>query len=790
MAGRINLLLNFRSNLRGVEEAGKEVSKLTGKLTRMAKMGVGIGAILGVGAGGVGITQALGTVREYEDAMAGVEAVTRATKGEMDAMKVTARELGSTTAFSAGQAGSAMGFLGMAGFESQEIISAIPGVLSLAAAGNLDLAQTADIASNILSGFNMEASETNRVVDVLAAVSSRANTDVLEMGEAMKFAAPSSDLLAVTVEESAAAIGILSNSGLKATVAGTGLNRVLLDLITPSAEAKKAIESLGLTTDEVNPALNSLDEILQRFADSNMGAAEAAIIFGKQGIGPATTLIKAQAIGALQDLTEELENSQGAAKRMADIRMNTLTGDIRKLESAFSELALKLFVDFGLIDGVRELITGTSQLATKLGESQTAMITMQSTVVMLANSVKDLGIGILGTVMIIEKVNDRLRLFKFGMTEAEFEVAKSKKWENPFTGLKDDINEVIEELTSFYNFEKEAGPVEKEAESAKKLNDELKRVKENLGTMTGTTDGSNSKGSGEEGSKLTPSKSLLQSQYQESYIGLTDPLKHYQTGGEGALGGMLNVYNEIGTVGDQIYRQTLEIADAMRNGIGTSIQGLLQGTMTWGQALMNVGQSIVNGLVQSFSRMVADFIMQQLIMRSAMAMTAQFGIGVEAQKAAATNAIAAGQTGILAANATLASIGSFGVAVGIGLAAMAGITAAMGGFKEGGYTGDGSPSAVAGVAHKREYYFTAQDVDAIGKNRIEQFRFSRGMAGWAQPTRIAASAMPGTSAPSGRSSGGTYVYFDRRQMIKDMQSRDGDAMVIDAFNRNRVGLGV
>src|SRR5690625_463558 len=214
----------------GARSALSAVQMLTGAL---ASIGVGLG-----------LRDALQTIGSFQESLSGVQAVTRATANEMKAMEREARRLGATTRYTAGQAAEGMRFLGMAGFETSNIIKAMPSVLNLATAATMDLGRAADITSNIMSAFSIQAEDTARIADALAMAASSANTDVAQLGEAMKYVGPVAAAFNVTMEDAAAATATLSNAGIQGTMAGTGLRRVFSSLANPTKEAQRAIESL------------------------------------------------------------------------------------------------------------------------------------------------------------------------------------------------------------------------------------------------------------------------------------------------------------------------------------------------------------------------------------------------------------------------------------------------------------------------------------------------------------------------------------------------------------------
>lgn len=282
----------------------------------------------------------------FEERLSTVRAVTQATDSQMQQMETAARRLGATTKFSATEAADGMVFLGRAGFTTAQIIEALPGTLDLAAAGALELGDAADIASNVLTGFQMDAQEMGRVADVMAAAAASANTDIMQLGQGMKFVAPVAASLDVSLEATTAAIGALSDAGLQGEMAGTGLRGALLSLLSPTNEGKKALASLGLTVDDVNPKTHSLSDILDRLAAAGLGAGEAVEIAGKRG-GTAL-LVLSQSADKVRSLTQRLEESEGAAGRMAQVMSDNLIGAGKRLLSVLNELTIMFIGDGGI----------------------------------------------------------------------------------------------------------------------------------------------------------------------------------------------------------------------------------------------------------------------------------------------------------------------------------------------------------------------------------------------------------------------------------------------------------
>lgn len=237
---------------------------------------------------------------------------------------------------------------------------------------------------------------------------------------------------------------------------------------------------------------------------------------------------------------------------------------------------------------------------------------------------------------------------------------------------------------------------------------------------------------------------------------------------------LVNLQNQFGTVAQQMAQTFADVFNAATSSISTGIQGLIMGTMTWGDALRNIGASIVQSLVKSFADMVAGWIMAHVLMKGVSTAWAAFQSALRGKDVVEANATEAAKTPALAANATLASIGSFGVAAVIGIAAIAGILAAVGAFKEGGYTGAGDPNQVAGIVHKGEYVIPADAVSRIGLDTLESMR-AGDSTGVGLPTS-AASPSPITL---------NMGVFDNPARLNDWaRSQDGRTVLVDIMRQH------
>lgn len=288
------------------------------------------------------------TGMDFEQSMSKVAALSGATGKEFQELEKIARDLGATTIFSASEAAEGMAFLAMAGFNTNQIIQTMPGLLDLAASAQMDLGAAADITTNIMSGFGLEAKEAGRVADVLAKAASNANTDVEGLGEAMKYVAPVAASLGLTVEETAAAVGVLGDAGIQGGQAGNMLKRGLLNMASGAGPAGELMEELGINVFDAHgrmkplpEVLNELEKGLQGMSDQQRTAA-LSTIFGGEAVSGWTALIKAGS-DSLGGFTEELNNAEGAAAEMAAVMSDNLKGRINEMKSAFEEAALTVY---------------------------------------------------------------------------------------------------------------------------------------------------------------------------------------------------------------------------------------------------------------------------------------------------------------------------------------------------------------------------------------------------------------------------------------------------------------
>ncbi|ORE90190.1 phage protein [Stappia sp. 22II-S9-Z10] len=365
---RVNLGIDTAAFTKGLSSAQKELAAVGKRMQTIGtRMSVGITAP--VVAFGASIAKTAG---DFEAAMNRVGAVTGAPADGLARLTAQAKELGRTTQFSASQAADAMGFLGMAGFNVEQIIGAMPGTLQLAAAAQMDLASAADIVSNVLSGYGMKVEDLSRVNDVLVKTFTRTNTDLRQIGEAMKYAGPVAAAAGVSFEEAAAAIGLMGNAGIQSSMAGTSLRGAISRVLAPTKAMSKAMDAAGLKFTDANGKIVKLDEILRQLEPHAEDAGLFMELFGQRA-GPAMAALVSQGSTALTELTKELEASGGTAERIATAQMQGFNGAMKELSSAFEGLKLAI-ADSGLLEFLTNSVKSLTQFVQRLGETNPALL--------------------------------------------------------------------------------------------------------------------------------------------------------------------------------------------------------------------------------------------------------------------------------------------------------------------------------------------------------------------------------------------------------------------------------
>lgn len=339
--------------------------------------------ILGAG------TAAVKTAAEFDKGMSKVSAISGATGKDLDDLRDKALEMGKKTKFSASESSEAMSYMAMAGWKTKDMISGIDGIMSLAAASGEDLALTSDIVTDALTAFGMKAGEAGELADIMAAASSNANTNVAMLGESFKYAAPQAGALGFKASDVATALGLMANAGIKSSQAGTTLRTIMTNMAKPTEQMQDAMDALGISLDDGEGHMYSLREIMDQMrqgfgnlkisqeefdaslndlntklengeiteaeyeeqtaklakraygAEGAIKAQTAAMLAGKTGLSGLLAIV-----GASEEdynkLTSAIDNSEGAAQKMADTMQDNLMGRITILKSAIEGLAIQI----------------------------------------------------------------------------------------------------------------------------------------------------------------------------------------------------------------------------------------------------------------------------------------------------------------------------------------------------------------------------------------------------------------------------------------------------------------
>lgn len=390
LSGFLSGMDQYNAKLKTAEAATQRFAERAGRagraLTALSAPLVGLGFV------------ATRTFGEFEQSMARVQAVSGATEAELAQLEDQARRMGETTVFSAREAAGALAFMAQAGLTVTEQMTALPEVLNLAAAGQLDLATSADIVTNILAGQRLEASELAGATDVLVKAFTSANTNLIQLGAAFKFAGPVATAAGVSFAEQAAVLGILGDAGIQASLAGTSLRGAIARLLSPSKEAADILERMGVNALNSQGELRSMADIVDDLNAAGAGAAEILEIFGLRA-GPAMTVLLAKGGDALREFTAELADAGGTAQRVAETQIDTLRGDLTLMTSAAE--GAQIGIGEALAPALRALTRVAIPVINFIGAMATRFPVLTALVVGASVVIGLLGIALLGLSFIL-----------------------------------------------------------------------------------------------------------------------------------------------------------------------------------------------------------------------------------------------------------------------------------------------------------------------------------------------------------------------------------------------------
>lgn len=389
--------------LNGLSSAFKTTGGLLSKNVTLPIVGVGAAAVK--------------TATDFEAGMSEVKAISGATGSEFDALRDKAIEMGAKTKFSASDSADAFKYMAMAGWDASQMMDGIAGIMDLAAASGEDLATTSDIVTDALTAFGLQASDSAHFAGVLAQASSKSNTNVGLMGETFKYVAPVAGALGYSIEDTAVAIGLMANSGIKGSQAGTELRSTITRLAKPVGEAKDAVEELKIsitnTDGTMKPLSQTMVELREKFAGltEEQKAQYAAMLAGQEGMSGLLAIVNASDED-FQKLTDEINNANGAAEDMASVMMDNTAGAVEQLKGVLESAGI--LIGEKLTPYIRKLaewITGLVEKFNSLSEEE------QDQIVKFGLILAAIGPVLLILAKVISVVSTVVKAFKlFGTT--------------------------------------------------------------------------------------------------------------------------------------------------------------------------------------------------------------------------------------------------------------------------------------------------------------------------------------------------------------------------------------
>lgn len=353
----INASNNLKSSLggstSGMKGLGSQSTSAGNILTSLAsKAAVAVGAFVGVRQAVDFGKDIVDTGMQFEQGMANVSAISGATGGELEALSAKAKEMGANTKFSAIEAADAMSYMGMAGWNSSQMIDGIGGIMNLAAASGEDLASVSDIVTDSLTAFGLKASDSAQFADVLAVASSKSNTNVSMLGESFKNVAATAGAMGYSMQDTTTALGVMANAGIKGADAGTSLRGVLTRLAKPTKEVDVAMSALGLSAVNADGSMKPLSQLIPEMQNKFAGLTDAekgqyaTMIAGKNALSGFLSLVNSSP-DDFASLSDAINNSSGAAQSMADTMNDTVSGKLTLLKSQFEGVKIAIFDALG-----------------------------------------------------------------------------------------------------------------------------------------------------------------------------------------------------------------------------------------------------------------------------------------------------------------------------------------------------------------------------------------------------------------------------------------------------------
>lgn len=330
------------SNQSTVASTESATSKMAGLMKKSA-------AVIGV-ASVVAAKKTIDVGKSFEAGMSEVQAISGASGKDLEKLSAKAKQMGATTKFSATESATALKYMAMAGWKTNQMVSGLSGVMNLAAASGEDLGTVSDIVTDSMTAFGLKAKDSGHFADVLAKASSSSNTNVAMMGETFKYVAPLAGSMKYSIEDTATAIGLMANAGIKGSQAGTSLRSIITRLVKPPKDAATALDALGISTTKADGSMKPLRETMAELREKFSGLTEsqkasyASSIAGQEAMSGLLAIVNASD-SDFNKLQKAIDNSSGAAKKQADVMNNNLQGALYDLGSVAESVGIGIYED-------------------------------------------------------------------------------------------------------------------------------------------------------------------------------------------------------------------------------------------------------------------------------------------------------------------------------------------------------------------------------------------------------------------------------------------------------------
>ena len=341
------LSVDIRANMDGFNRNMEQVqSRMTNVSKKLKSIGKTMTAGLTLPIMGFGAF-AIKTTADFDKSMSEVQAISGATGNDLDTLRQKAKDMGSTTKFSASESAEAMKFMAMAGWDATKIIGGLDGVMNLAAASGEELALVSDIVTDAMTAFKLEAEDAGKFADILAAASSKSNTNVAMLGESFKYVAPLAGAVGYEVGDTAIALGLMANAGIKAGQSGTALRAIITRMTKPTKESSETIEKLGLSIANADGTMRPLSQVMDQLREKfskltpEQQAVNAANLGGQEAMSGLLAIVNASQ-SDYDKLSTSINNATGTAKEMAKVMGDNLTGQLTRLKSALEGIMIQI----------------------------------------------------------------------------------------------------------------------------------------------------------------------------------------------------------------------------------------------------------------------------------------------------------------------------------------------------------------------------------------------------------------------------------------------------------------